>query len=70
MRIRLTRKLALTMNGIDVSRLQVGDIIELRPDQAEMMVVCGWAERVDGLTPGAFPQTMQRNLGRECSGSG
>ena len=34
--IRLSRKLALTMNGIDVSRLQVGDIIELPPDQAEM----------------------------------
>jgi hypothetical protein len=47
-----------------VSRLQVGDIIELPPDQAEMMVVYGWAERVDGLTPGAFPQTTQSNLGR------
>ena len=46
-RIRLLRKLALLMNGIDVSRLSVGDIMELPDSAAEMMIAEGWGERVD-----------------------
>jgi len=34
------------MNGVDVSKLKVGDVIALPADQATMMVECGWAERV------------------------
>jgi hypothetical protein len=45
-RIRLTKKLALTMNGIDVSKLRIGDIMELPEDRAQMMIDHGWAERV------------------------
>ena len=45
MRIRLIRKLALSMNGVDVSRLKVGDIIELDDSRADMMIESGWAER-------------------------
>jgi len=44
-RIRLTRKLALSMNGVDVSGLKVGDILELDDERAAMMVELGWAER-------------------------
>jgi hypothetical protein len=44
-RIRLIRKLAQSMNGVDVSRLNVGDIIELDERRADMMVQLGWAER-------------------------
>jgi hypothetical protein len=46
-RIRLTRKLALMMNGVDVSKLSIGDILELPEPAAEMMVAEGWGERVD-----------------------
>jgi len=46
-RIRLLRKLALLMNGIDVSRLSVGDIMELPDSAAEMMIAEGWGERVE-----------------------
>ena len=64
-RIRLTRKLALTMNGVDVSRLSVGDIIELPDHQAQMMVECGWAELAPD--PSALPDlsvasSSERNL--------
>ena len=64
-RIRLTRKLALTMNGVDVSRLSVGDIIELPDHQAQMMVECGWADRVP--EPSSLPDlsvasSSERNL--------
>jgi hypothetical protein len=44
--IRLTRKLAGRLDGIDVSNQQVGDIIEL-PDKAGAMLIAeGWAEAV------------------------
>ena len=44
-RIRLTRKLALRMNGVDVSQLKVGDLMELPKESADMMIENGWAER-------------------------
>jgi hypothetical protein len=46
MRIRLTRKLAAVLNGIDVSTLQVGDTLDLPDRAAEMMIAERWAERV------------------------
>jgi hypothetical protein len=47
--VRLTRKLALTMNGVDVSRLKVGDTIELPESRARMLIESGWAEEVRDL---------------------
>ena len=32
------------MNGVDVSGLKVGDVLELSEDRADMMVELGWAE--------------------------
>jgi hypothetical protein len=32
------------MNGIDVSGLKVGDVLELSDDRARMMVDLGWGE--------------------------
>jgi hypothetical protein len=62
-RIRLLRKLALSMNGVDVSGIEVGDVIELDDERAEMMIELGWAERAGGVTSsggdGSSPQ--QRN---------
>jgi hypothetical protein len=50
-RVRLTRKLALVLNGIDVSGLIVGDVMELPLSAAEMMVAEGWAEMIDADEP-------------------
>ena len=43
-RIRLIRKLAAVLNGIDVSALRVGDTIELPDATAQMMIAERWAE--------------------------
>ena len=51
-RVRLVRKLALSMNGVDVSRLQIGDVVELPEDRAYMMIAEGWAEAT-ALSPSA-----------------
>jgi hypothetical protein len=43
MRIRLTRKLSPLLNGIDVARWGVGDVIELPQRDCELLVAEGWA---------------------------
>lgn len=61
--IKLTRKLALHMNGVDVSRLKVGDVIDLPHEQAVMMVECGWAEfLVEPMLDVSLPRKSQSDL--------
>jgi hypothetical protein len=55
MRIRLTTKLAPTMDGVDVSQVSVGDVIELGDDHAEALIASGWAEAVPPDTPLTHP---------------
>jgi hypothetical protein len=43
-RIRLTRKLANSVNGVDLSTRRVGDIFDLRSDAASILINEGWAE--------------------------
>lgn len=42
--VRLTRKLAAVVDGIDLSRCQVGDVIELTDHEARLLIAEGWAE--------------------------
>ena len=41
--IRLTRKLADCLNGIDLSLHCVGDVLTVPRDQAELLIAEGWA---------------------------
>lgn len=43
MRIRLTRKLSQLLNGVDISRRSVGDVIDLPRRDAELLLAEGWA---------------------------
>ena len=47
MRIRLLRKFANTINGIDLANVSVGDIVELKLPQAVLLIREGWAEPLD-----------------------
>lgn len=47
LRVRLTRKLADTLNGVDVSKVQVGECLDLLPAAARALILEGWAELVD-----------------------
>ena len=47
MRIRLTKKFAIRLNDVDLSALKVGDVVFLPEPDAEMLILEGWAERVD-----------------------
>jgi TolA-binding protein len=42
--IRLTRKLAQCLDGIDVSQYEVGDVFELTRGEGELLIAEGWAE--------------------------
>lgn len=46
MTVRLIKKLADVVNGIDVSDCSEGDVIELPTHHAEMLIAEGWAELV------------------------
>ena len=46
-RVRLIRKLAIQLNGLDLSMVNVGDVLILTTDAAAMLIREGWAERID-----------------------
>src|SRR5690349_7855426 len=43
MKVRLIRKLADQLDGVNVSQQRVGDVLDLRPEQARVLVAEGWA---------------------------
>jgi hypothetical protein len=46
-RVRLIRKFAECLNGVDLSKHRVGDSLDLCPKDARMLVAEGWAEPVE-----------------------
>ena len=61
--VRLVRKLADRINGLDVSRYQVGDIIEVPSHTALMLMGEGWA------VPEDSPILRSRDLERPVPAS-
>ncbi len=51
MRVRLIRKLADALDGIDVSRYRDGDVIDLPCAQAELLLAEGWVCRIERRQP-------------------
>jgi len=45
-RVRLIRKLALSLNGVDLSTAIIGQILLLPEPHAAMLIAEGWAEPV------------------------
>jgi hypothetical protein len=44
MRVKLVRKFANVLNGIDLTKANIGDVLHLPPFHAAMLVAEGWAE--------------------------
>ena len=42
-RVRLIRKIAESVNGIDLSPYHVGDVFDLHPLEADVLIIEGWA---------------------------
>lgn len=49
--VRLTRKLANVMDGVDVTRVRPGDLLNLPDDQADVLIAEGWAEAIVDRSP-------------------
>ena len=47
MRVKLVRKFANALNGIDLSHLAVGDVTEMKAHQAALLIAEGWARLVE-----------------------
>jgi hypothetical protein len=45
-RVRITKKLAAVLNGVDLSKVSVGDVIIVPEATAAMLIREGWAELV------------------------
>jgi hypothetical protein len=55
--VRLTRKLAEVVNGIDISHCAEGDVIELPDSDAQMLIAERWAEAAaDAESPTCSPK--------------
>jgi hypothetical protein len=48
-RVRLTKKLASILDGVDVSMLNVGEILELPDSSAALLIAEKWAEPIAEL---------------------
>jgi hypothetical protein len=46
--VRLIKKLAPILNGVDLSKVQVGEVIHVPEAVAAMLIREGWAELVNG----------------------
>jgi hypothetical protein len=46
-RVRLTRKLANLIDGVDLSQLHAGDELELSDRDARLLILEGWASAAD-----------------------
>ena len=55
----LTRKLADWLDGVDVSNHQMGDVIDLPPREANVLMAEGWVVR-DRRTESVVARTLER----------
>ena len=51
MKIRLTRKFADLINGIDLSNAHTGEMLDLSQREAEILLAEGWAEYAGAPQP-------------------
>jgi len=51
MRVRLTRKLADCLDGVDLSAHSVGDVLRLTPHEAELLTAEGWGDPISDPQP-------------------
>jgi hypothetical protein len=69
MRVRLIRKLADKLNGVDVSKRRVGDVIDRPRRDAELLVAEGWArpQLITGMRMSRTKTLNDQRRRRICS---
>ena len=72
MKVRLSRKLAGYLDGIDVSKYVEGDILELTRAEAELLIAEGWAIPLHDRGRDHYPGSLairERSMARNFSES-
>jgi hypothetical protein len=65
LQVRLIRKLTNRLDGVDVSRSRVGDVLDLPDADATALMAEGWAERaIETLVPEGVCPTPKSWLGK------
>lgn len=59
MKVRLTKRLADFLDGVDLTGLSVGDVVELPPREARILIKEEWGIRVDPETRPVRRRTVQ-----------
>ena len=49
MKIRLTKRFAQMINGVDLTRVRAGDVLDLSPRDAGILLAEGWALPVESF---------------------
>jgi hypothetical protein len=56
MRVKLIRKFANALNGVDLSSVREGDTLDVKPHEAALLVGEGWAELLEEPSPNTKPK--------------
>jgi hypothetical protein len=67
-RVRLTRKFANSIDGVDLRKVKPGDVFDVSPDQARILIAEGWgqADENDKYTaPKRTTKTKKREQSRK-----
>jgi hypothetical protein len=59
MRLKLVRKLADVINGVDLTNVNEGAVVVVTPQQAAILVTAGWAEETSHV-PGTLLNLQAR----------
>jgi hypothetical protein len=71
MKIRLTKRFARLLDGIDVSRAKAGEVLDLSERDAALLILEGWAAPVDAdgelahQPDAGLPEQKTENRGRQ-----
>ena len=65
MHIRLTKKLADALNGLDLRGFRIGDVIQLEDPLAAMLIAEKWAVTADIAAPATADDRPMRDTGRK-----
>jgi hypothetical protein len=60
MRVRLTRKLAECVDGVDLTGCRVGDVLDLTPREARLLVAEDWATSEERRKASGEPPSIER----------
>lgn len=67
MKIRLTRKLADAIDGVDLSRKKVGRVINVGRHDAQLLIAEGWGRPADSVGERRSEVLERRSLARDTA---